>query len=195
MDIFSNKYKLVESKSTILLSEYINHFNDNQYFLQFCAQCPTYGTRWCCPPFDFSPIEKIENFKYAHIFGNQLFFTDEQIQKSKTEKNGERICRESIENVIIELHPKLLEMRDKNAPAIAFSVGCYLCKEKGCSRLNGEKCRYPQKMLHSLESFGFNIAKSCKELLNIDLLWSSDGILPRYITVVTAIFSNDKVLK
>ena len=47
-------------------------------------------------------------------------------------------------------------------------------------------------MRHSLESVGFDIEAMTRELLGIDLEWSTDGSLPKHITLVTALFTREK---
>lgn len=187
-------YTIKSCSATISVSEYISRYNNVEFFGGLCKQCPAYGKKWCCPPFDFSPLEKISHFKYAHIFGTQIFFPRDAIVQSRIEKNGDQVCRAAVEKVCKDNHSKLLEMREKNAPAVAFSVGCHLCPEGTCARGEGKVCRHPSKMLHSLESFGFDISKTASELLGIELLWSAGGVLPEYATVVTGLFTDNSKL-
>ena len=193
MATFSNTLK--HSAAVISVEEYIRSFNNAEYFLSLCAQCPSYGKKWCCPPFEGSPLETISHLKYAHIFGTQIFFSKEEILESRIEKNGEKTSRSAVENFCKAEHSKLLDLRDKNAPAVAFSVGCYLCPEGSCARLEGKPCRHPSRMLHSLESFGFDLSRTASQLLGTELLWNSGGVLPEYATVVTALFTDNKKLR
>ena len=43
-------------------------------------------------------------------------------------------------------------------------------------------------MRHSLEAIGFDVVKTAHDILGIDLEWSSDGLLTKHITIVTALF-------
>lgn len=181
-------------KATVSVSEYIASYNNAEFFLSLCSQCPSYAQKWCCPPFDYNPLEKISHYKYAHIFGTQIFFSPDAIMQSRIEKNGDQLSRAAVESFCKDNHANLLALREKNAPAVAFSVGCHLCGDTPCARVEGKLCRHPSKMLHSLESFGFDISKTCKELLGIELLWSAGGVLPEYATVVTALFTDNKTL-
>ncbi len=192
MDTYNNLIK--RCFTTISVEEYVREYNNAELFLSLCEQCLQFGKRWCCPPFSFNPLNKISDFKYAHIFGAQIFFHPDAIEQSRIERNGEIISRKAVEDFCAAEHSKLLEMREKHAPAIAFGVGCSLCSQP-CAREIGKACRHSSEMLHSLESFGFDISATASKLLGIELLWAADGILPKYSTVVTALFSNDKIIE
>lgn len=87
------------------------------------------------------------------------------------------------------LDKQLLALESKYPDSKAFFAGfCTLCTQE-CARIIGEPCRYPTKIRHSLESFGFDIGKTASQLLNIDLKWSNDGRLPEYFTLVSGFFT------
>lgn len=73
------------------------------------------------------------------------------------------------------------EESTKNSRAL-YAGSCTLCKS--CTKTNGEKCRYPQKMRYSIEALGGNVALLTEELLGVPLKWSKDGKLPEYFTLV-----------
>lgn len=57
----------------------------------------------------------------------------------------------------------------------------------GCTRREGLPCRYPDKVRPSLESMGFDIGKTAKELFGLELKWASYGMLPEYYVLVGAV--------
>lgn len=57
----------------------------------------------------------------------------------------------------------------------------------GCTRREGLPCRHPDKVRPSLESMGFDIGKTAKELFGLELKWASDGMLPEYYVLVGAV--------
>ena len=57
----------------------------------------------------------------------------------------------------------------------------------GCTRREGLPCRHPDKVRPSLESMGFDIGKTAKELFGLELKWASDGKLPEYYVLVGAV--------
>ena len=46
-------------------------------------------------------------------------------------------------------------------------------------------------MRHSLEAYGFDVAKTIKYLFEIELKWSKEGMIPEYIVLVSALFYNN----
>lgn len=57
----------------------------------------------------------------------------------------------------------------------------------GCTRREGLPCRHPDKVRPSLESMGFDIGKTAKELFGLELKWASYGMLPEYYVLVGAV--------
>ena len=47
-------------------------------------------------------------------------------------------------------------------------------------------------MRSSLEAVGFDVTATARDVLGIELQWSTDGQLPERITLVTALFSHDR---
>ncbi len=67
--------------------------------------------------------------------------------------------------------------------AFAFVGECLHCTAP-CARLTGAPCRHPDRLRPSLEACGFDLGRTSSELLDTELLWSSDGHLPRYLTLI-----------
>ena len=72
-----------------------------------------------------------------------------------------------------------------------------------CSRLRTRKIGYnlmrlcppaaaTSKVRPSLEAIGFDISKTAKDLLGLEIKWSQDGFIPEYLTLVCGIFYNLK---
>ena len=85
------------------------------------------------------------------------------------------------------LLPELYEKERQEPGSRCFTFRCTLCPE-GCTRPEGKPCRYPDRLRYSLEAVGFDVTAAASDLLGIDLEWSSDGTLPKHITIVTALF-------
>ena len=43
-------------------------------------------------------------------------------------------------------------------------------------------------------TFGFYLGKTASELFGFPLLWSNDGYLPEYLTLICGLFHNGKML-
>jgi len=61
-------------------------------------------------------------------------------------------------------------------------------------RATGKPCISPERVRPSLESLGFDVSLISAELLNIEMKWSKNGILPEYFTLVSGFFSVDEIL-
>ena len=87
-------------------------------------------------------------------------------------------------------------MTKKKAKAVYRNVGlgahcamsCPYCNNEPCARIEGKSCRHPDKVRPSLEAFGFDVGKTAKDLLGVELKWSQDGLIPEYLTLVYGIF-------
>ena len=64
-----------------------------------------------------------------------------------------------------------------------------------CARQDAKPCRHPHDVRVSLEAVGFNLGKTTSQLLGIDLKWGGKDRLPEYITLVTALLTNDAALR
>lgn len=91
----------------------------------------------------------------------------------------------------VQLHmQRELHERERLTGGRAFdNIGrCVYCSGRECTRLAGERCRYPDKVRPSLEAFGFDIGKTLRELFGIEIKWCRDGYLPEYLMLVSGLF-------
>ena len=54
----------------------------------------------------------------------------------------------------------------------------------GCTRPDGQPCRYPDTMRYSIEALGGNVGLTVQKLLGIQLEWMEEGKLPSYFVLV-----------
>lgn len=181
-------YSVTTKEVTIAADELISRYRDVERIGAYCLQCPSYGTSWGCPPFDFDPATVTDGFKTVTVTGTTIEFDEETRAACKTAEESARVGREAMNEVWKTLLPRLYEM-ERNVPGSrCFTFRCVLCPE-GCTRPEGKPCRHPDRLRHSLESVGFDIVAMTRDLLGIDLEWSTDGSLSKHITLVTALFS------
>ncbi len=159
----------------------MKRFRDAERFIGFCRQCGNYGKRWGCPPFDYDPAEKLAAYDTAEIIATRIYPDREGLPLSEAAAIM-RPVRERIEAELLH--------REKETGSLAFTfVGeCLHCPPATCTRLCGLPCRHPDKVRPSLEAYGFDLGRTLTELFGIDLLWSTDGTLPTYLTLICAIF-------
>ena len=180
------KYTVTSKEVIVDADEFIGHYRNVERFEAFCRQCPSYGKVWCCPPYDFDPRTVSDGFKTVKLMATTIEFDDETRASCETAEQAAAVGREAMEQVWQTLLPQLYEMERETPGSRCFSFRCSLCPE-GCTRPEGKPCRHPDRMRHSLESVGFDITAMMRDLLDINLEWSHDGLLPRHLTLVTAL--------
>jgi predicted metal-binding protein len=74
-----------------------------------------------------------------------------------------------------------------------FAGSCRICPTGKCKKITGEPCISPEKVRPSLEAFGFDVSRISSELLNIEMKWSQNGILPEYFTLVSGFFTDNEI--
>ena len=181
-------YSVTKKEITVAADEFVRCYRDVDRIRQFCLQCPAYGKTWCCPPFDFDPRTVTDGFKTVTVMGTTIEFDEETRAACKTAEQSTTIGRQAMEQEWKTLLPQLYEIERGEPGSRCFTFRCSLCPE-GCTRPDGKPCRHPDRMRYSLEAVGFDLVAVTRDLLGIDLEWSTDGKLPKHITLVTALFS------
>jgi len=160
---------------------YINGFRRAEYFMEFCKQCRNYGHRYGCPPFDHDPLSVIESYGKVRIIGVKIIPDDLTLPLEAV--------NDLMKPVIDELNEELLETeKSLGGTSFGFVGKCPYCGGAICARIEGKPCRHPEKVRPSLEAYGFDISKTAKDLLGLEIKWSKEGRIPEYLTLVCGIF-------
>jgi len=160
---------------------YIEDFRKADYFMEFCRQCRNYGHRYGCPPFDYEPLSVIEKYQKVRILGVKIVPDDATLPLE--------VANDLMRPVIDSLNEELLAMeKELDGMSFGFVGACPYCHGMPCARIVGEPCRHPEKVRPSLEAFGFDISKTAKELLGLEIKWSEEGRIPEYLTLVCGLF-------
>ncbi len=161
--------------------DYIKGFRQADHFLKFCQECKNYGQRHGCPPFDYDPLSVIKDYEKVRIIGVQIFPNDHNLPLEA--------ANDLMRPVLNNMNEELLEM-EKTLHGLSFGfVGaCPYCDGEPCARIEGKPCKHPDKVRPSLEAFGFDIGKTAKDLLDLEIKWSQGGLIPEYLTLVCGIF-------
>jgi len=181
------KYSVTSKEVTIAADEFIDRYRDVERFLVYCRQCPGYGQSWGCPPFDFDPLTLTLGFRSVTVMGTTIEFDEDTRASCRTAEQSSATGRVAMQQVWQELLPQLYERERQEPGSRLFTFRCELCPE-GCTRPDGKSCRHPELLRHSLESVGFDVMAITKDLLGFELEWSSDGSLPKRLSLVTALF-------
>lgn len=175
-----NKVTTERIETELDVRDYIVGFRDVARFEQCCQQCPNYGRRHGCPPFDYDTTASIMRYSRVRLLG------------AKVTPQGERqplsAAYDVMAPVLHEMNSQLLQLeRELDGMACGFVGKCPYCSEP-CARINGEPCRHPDKLRPSLEALGFDVNKTASQLLGVEIQWGRDGMMPDYLFLVCAVF-------
>lgn len=114
--------------------------------------CGNYGRCYTCPPLVGETdklIEKAKSYENAIIF--QKIYQLEDSFDIEGMGEGSRDFKERLQ--------KVNELAKKEIPAclVLSAGGCKLCER--CGAIDNIPCRFPDKALASLESYGMNVSK------------------------------------
>lgn len=174
--------------------DYIAHYRDAEKFIVYCQKCMRYNACWACPPFDFDVEAYISSYKTAYIVGTKIVVDADVRTRYTGWEQCTKVSYQMIEEVRKDLDKNLLELETAYLGSRAFFTGtCHICPAEKCARIIGKPCIAPDKIRPPLEAFGFDISKTSSQLLNIEMKWSREGILPEYFTLVSGLFSNKEI--
>lgn len=186
-------FRIVHTSVTIPVGEYIKGYRDADKFMKYCRQCKRYNKTWTCPPYDFDTTEYISRYEDAVIIGSKIVFDDATLASCASTDDTKRVSERAMEYAFKTVTAFLRKLEREYPESISFlGTKCLLCGSEPCTRPYGMPCRHPNMVRHSLESVGFDIGKTTQELLGIELKWGKGNKPPEYITLVTALFTNDK---
>ena len=169
-----DNHTLQRLEEDVPLKEYLQDCVDVPKFLAFCRECPNYGARWSCAPFDFDPMDIWRRFSRLRLIATVLIpgpgiDMPQMLQALHTERD--------------RLLDELLELEKIIPGSLALSGGsCTQCTR--CSRMDGTPCRYQERMRYSIEALGGDVSRTCEKYLHKPLLWMKDGTVPAYMMTV-----------
>lgn len=169
------------------MQEFISNYQDIDKFLGYCKQCNNYNHKWSCPPLSFNPKTYLNQYKSIYLVAVQLNYTEDTINSLTTKEEISSFTRKTLRKTKNELATALLNLENDSTISLS-SGGCsYCCK---CSRDDNKPCKHPDKMRHSLDSFGIDLGKVTEDVFNIKLLWGLDK-LPKYHVLIHALITNE----
>ena len=174
--------KIEKITSRISVINYVERFVDVEKFAAKCTECPVYGKKWSCPPFDFDRMEFWSSYKHFDIIGEKIYIDVEDA--------------DDIEDIFFKNRRRLMEelyaMEEKNPGSIALAAGsCDYCGADNCTRKKGEPCRFPDKNRYSIESVGGDVGRTASELLGVDLQWNMGGAVPEYLMTIGGLLTKE----
>lgn len=175
------QYTVNDYEVTIPAAEYIAGFRDADKFIAYCRECANYGLSWACPPFSHDVDAELSRYTMAKIIVTKI--------SPKTTDLPVGLADEFISAERKRIETKLLdEEKETGGRSFSYVGSCRHCGGRECTRLCGKPCRHPELVRPSLEAYGFDVCKTVKDLFGFDILWSTNGRLPEYLVLVTALF-------
>lgn len=170
----------------ITTDEYIRRFREAERFMPFCRECANYDRLWACPPFFHDTEEELRKYRNVLLIATKIVPASAEIP---LEYSHRFILKERgrIENRLLEME------QEYGGRSYAFAGSCLYCPAGTCTRQQGLPCRHPELVRPSLEAYGFDIGRTVSELFGIELLWSEDGFIPEYLTLVCGFFHNNSL--
>ena len=83
-------YKLTKKEVTVDAGEFVRRYRNVERFAAFCAQCPSHGNSWGCPPFSFNPATVCDGFKTVTLMGTTIAFDETTIAACRGAKAKSR---------------------------------------------------------------------------------------------------------
>ncbi len=177
------KYTTEDFSTELSADEYVRRFRDIDRFAEYCRQCHNYGRSWACPPFGHDIDGELHRYRKVKLFATKITPADRNIPLSDS-RVLIRPERERLEKHLLDMEAVT------GGRAFTFVGNCLYCPEGTCTRQSGLPCRHPDKVRPSLEAYGFDVGLTLSELFGIKLLWSEDGYIPEYLTLVGGLFHN-----
>ena len=120
------------------------------------SECPMYGKSWACPP----AVGSVEECKGRCLRYNDCLMIATMTEVSDIANVEESLAtrgeHEAITNAIADLM-----RRQGIEPYILSTEACAECER--CAYLDGQPCRYPQRMHPCVESHGINVIPTLEE--------------------------------
>lgn len=176
-------YQIRRTETLVPVREIVKQDIHADKYIEYCRQCPNFGIKWSCPPYDFDVSSVWCRYADLNLIAVQIYFDEALLRKTYSEQELNHIQNRCIEEVRIELDCELLAMEQTTPGSLALYPGsCLLCDS--CSRTREMKCAHPNQMRFSIESLGGDVSALTEKYFGIELKWAKSGTLPEYLTLV-----------
>lgn len=165
------------------VSDFLKTCVDIPRFLECCKDCPSYGKRWSCPPYVFSVSALWGRYSTLLLYEEKIPIPAEYREKTYEQDALNELCRALLAPVKRQMTADLLALEQRHPESLALFPGtCELCER--CNKEIGVPCAHPEKMRHSIESLGGNVAQAVQIYFDDTILWAKEGHLPEYFILL-----------
>ena len=120
------------------------------------TECPMYGKTWACPP-GVGTVEscrcRCQDFENCLMIATVTEVSDiSNLEETLATRPGHEAITNQVRDILRELGVQ---------PYVLSTEACTLCQR--CAYLDGQPCRYPEKMHPCVESHGINLIPTLEE--------------------------------
>lgn len=160
-------------------------------FLDACKACPDYGRVWSCPPGVPETRDLLGGFRTVHVIGVKVCYGAQARARALVSPAAAEIVRQETYGVVKRALLETLLGLERLCPGSA-TVAAGRCEQCDvCTRVQGLPCRRMERMRYSFSAFGFDLTAMAKDLLDVELLWASQG-LPEYNVALAAFLTGER---
>ncbi len=186
-----NKFEVKDFVKTMKANDFYYKYSDPKLISKLCEECPKYNKDFSCPPYDFDIEKSFLEYDYIEIRVNQITFSDELRKTPYTPEEIEDIFKDTFYPETDKVRNELFEKEKDYDKAISLIGPCKIC----CSncREKFDKCRFPEKQRHAVESMNINVTMMLEDLFDIKLEFVDEKI-PEYLDEDEELSSNKTYL-
>jgi predicted metal-binding protein len=120
------------------------------------TECPMYGKTWACPP-GVGTVEscrcRCQGFENCLMIATVTEVSDiSNLEETLATRPGHEAITNQVRDILWELGAQ---------PYVLSTEACTVCQR--CAYLDGQPCRYPEKMHPCVESHGINLIPTLEE--------------------------------
>ena len=120
------------------------------------TECPMYGKTWACPP-GVGTVEscrcKCQGFENCLMIATVTEVSDiSNLEETLATRPGHEAITNQVRDILRELGAQ---------PYVLSTEACTVCQR--CAYLDGQPCRFPEKMHPCVESHGINLIPTLEE--------------------------------
>ena len=141
-------------------------------------ECPMYGQSWACPP----AVGTVEECRGRCLKYKDCLMISTITEVSDIANIEESLATRGDHEAITTQVAALMEQQDVS-PYILSTEACAICAR--CAYLDGQPCRFPEKMHPCVESHGINVIPAM-EMLGVPFI-SGENV----VTWVSLLFFNE----
>lgn len=171
-------------QNQITVGDFVRQCVDIPKFYQCCQQCAGFGKTWSCPPFNFSAESVWRHYDTLWLYGEKVSIPGALRERQFTDEELETESTALFQLVKARILDHLLSLEAQHPGSMALSAGsCRQCAG-GCTRPQGQPCRQPEWMRHSIESLGGDVGRAASLYLDTELVWGQAGRMPPYYLLI-----------